>query len=394
MNWLYILGIVILSGMFAGTLVGYLKFPKVTGYLLAGIIIGPFVFKLIPKEAISGLSVISEAALGFIAYSIGSSLNFKNLKKIGMGIILIALFEALMAVVVVTLVMTFIFGQPLPFSLAIGAIASATAPAATLMVLKQYKAEGPLVNTLIPVVAIDDAIAVIAFGICLAIAQVLISGTGALTAMSVAKPFIEIIGSLILGAVLGFALVFVNRSSNSKEQTMSLAIGVILLAVGIAAKFELSSILTCMALGGAISNITEGKSRLLTVLESFTNPIFIAFFTISGLDLNLSVLKSVGLIGMGYVLSRVVGKVLGAYIGCKIAKVEPVVQKYLGLTLIPQAGVAIGLSLLVENALPAYGSEIRTIILSATVIYELIGPLCTKYAIFKAGEAKINAVNN
>ncbi len=390
MNWLYILGIVILSGILLGVLVGYLKLPKVTGYLLAGIIIGPFFLKLIPKEAISGLTVISEAALGFIAYNIGSSLNFKNLKKIGSGIIVIALFEALMAVVVVILVMTFVFRQPLPFSLAIGAIASATAPAATLMVLKQYKAKGPLVDTLIPVVAIDDAIAVIAFGICLAIAQVLISGAGALTVMDVAKPFIEIIGSLLVGAVLGFALAFVNRSSNSKEQTMSLAIGVILLAVGIAAKFELSSILTCMALGSAISNITDGKGRLLTVLDNFTNPIFIAFFTISGLDLDLSVLKTVGFIGIGYIVSRIIGKVLGAYIGCKIAKSEPVVQKYLGFTLVPQAGVAIGLSLLVENALPLYGSEIRTIILAATVMYELIGPLCTKYAIFKAGEAQVN----
>lgn len=390
MNWLYILGTVILAGILMGALVGYLKLPKVTGYLLAGIVIGPFALKLIPKEAISGLAVISEAALGFIAYSIGSSLNFKDLKKIGSGIIIIALFEALTAVVVVTLVMAVIFKQPLPFSLAIGAIASATAPAATLMVLKQYKAKGPLVDTLIPVVAIDDAIAVIAFGICIAIAQVLVSGAEALTVMTIAKPFIEIIGSILLGVVLGLGLTFVNRSSTSKEQTMSLAIGVILLAVGIADRFELSSILTCMALGSAISNITEGKSRLLTVLDSFTNPIFIAFFTISGLDLDFSVLKAVGVIGLGYVISRVIGKVLGAYIGCKIAKSKPVVQKYLGFTLVPQAGVAIGLTLLVGEVLPAYGSQIRTIILAATVIYELIGPLCTKFAIFKAGEAQVS----
>lgn len=390
MNWLYILGTVILAGILMGALVGYLKLPKVTGYLLAGIVIGPFALKLIPKEAISGLAVISEAALGFIAYSIGSSLNFKDLKKIGSGIIIIALFEALTAVVVVTLVMAVIFKQPLPFSLAIGAIASATAPAATLMVLKQYKAKGPLVDTLIPVVAIDDAIAVIAFGICIAIAQVLVSGVEALTIMTIAKPFIEIIGSILLGVMLGLGLTFVNRSSTSKEQTMSLAIGVILLAVGIADRFELSSILTCMALGSAISNITEGKSKLLTALDSFTNPIFIAFFTISGLDLDFSVLKAVGVIGIGYVISRVAGKVLGAYIGCKIAKSKPVVQKYLGFTLVPQAGVAIGLTLLVGEVLPAYGSQIKTIILAATVIYELIGPLCTKFAIFKAGEAQVS----
>lgn len=389
MNWLYILGVVLLAGIIFGVLVGYLKLPKVTGYLLAGIAIGPFCLKLIPQEAISNLSVISEVALGFIAYSIGSSLNFKDLKKIGSGIIIIALFEALMAVVVVTLVMVFIFKQPMAFSLAIGAIASATAPAATIMVLKQYNARGPLVDTLIPVVAIDDAIAVIAFGISLAIAEMLTKGTEALTFMSIASPFIEIVGSLILGVIFGTILVFANRGAKSKEMTMGLAIGIILLASGVATHLHVSGLLTCMVLGSTVSNLTTGKSKLLTVLDSFTNPIFIAFFTISGLGLDLSVLKTVGVIGVGYVLARVIGKVLGAYLGCKIAKSESIVQKYLGFTLVPQAGVAIGLALLVESALPAYGTQIRTIILAGTVIYELIGPLCTKFAIFKAGEAHV-----
>lgn len=389
MNWLYILGVVLLAGIIFGVLVGYLKLPKVTGYLLAGIVIGPFCLKLIPQGAISNLSVISEVALGFIAYSIGSSLNFKDLKKIGSGIIIIALFEALMAVVVVTLVMVFIFKQPMAFSLAIGAIASATAPAATIMVLKQYNARGPLVDTLIPVVAIDDAIAVIAFGISLAIAEMLTKGTEALTFMSIASPFIEIVGSLILGVIFGTILVVANRSAKGKEMTMGLAIGIILLASGVATYLHVSGLLTCMVLGSTVSNLTAGKSKLLTVLDSFTNPIFIAFFTISGLGLDLSVLKTVGVIGVGYVFARVIGKVLGAYLGCKIAKSEPIVQKYLGFTLVPQAGVAIGLALLVESALPAYGTQIRTIILAGTVIYELIGPLCTKFAIFKAGEAHV-----
>ncbi|HBL06162.1 MAG TPA: cation/H(+) antiporter [Clostridium sp.] len=292
-----------------------------------------------------------------------------------------------MAVVVVTLVMITVFKQPLAFSLSLGAIASATAPAATIMVLKQYRAKGPLVNTLIPVVAIDDAIAVIAFGIALSIAKALTNGTGALTVMSIMNPFIEIIGSAVLGIILGFVLAFINRLSNSREQTMSMAIGVILLAIGLANKLHLSGLLTCMVMGGTISNITDGKTKLLTVLDEFTNPIFIAFFTISGLELDMSVLKTVGIIGAGYVIARVIGKVLGAYLGAKIAKSEPIVKKYLGLTLVPQAGVAIGLALIVQNELPAYGTQIRTIILAGTVIYELIGPLCTKIAIFKAGEA-------
>lgn len=389
MSWLYMLGIIILAGVLFGVLVGFVKLPKVTGYLLAGIAIGPFVLRIIPKEAISSLSVISEAALGFIAFSIGSSLNFKDLKKIGSGIMVIALFEALMAVVVVTIVMKTIFGQPWAFSLAIGAIASATAPAATIMVLRQYHAKGPLVDTLVPVVAIDDAIAVIAFGISLALAEMIEKGAGALTFMAIASPFIEIIGAFLLGIVIGTALLFVNKWSKSKEMSMAIAIGVVLLTVGVAAKLDVSGILACMAVSSTVSNLSDGKSNLLTVLDSFTNPIFIAFFTISGLGLDFSVLKTVGIIGIGYVVARVIGKVIGAYLGCRLTKAASTVQKYLGFTLVPQAGVAIGLTLLVENALPAYGAQIRTIVLAATVIYELIGPLCTKFAIFKAGEAHV-----
>lgn len=390
MDWLYYLGIIILSGVLLGALVGLLKLPKVTGYLIAGILIGPFCLKLIPKEAISSLNIISEAALGFIAYSIGSSININKLKKFGAKIIIITCFEALTAAVVVTFVMSVIFKQPLAFSLCIGAIATATAPAATIMVLKQYKAKGPLVDTLIPVVAIDDAVAVISFGIAVAVAKVLDGGSSAFNMMTILKPFIEIGGAVLLGAVIGVILIYADRFSKGREQTLVLTVGVILLSVGIATKLNVSSLLTCMSIGAVVSNLTQGEGKLLTVLDEFTNPIFVAFFTISGAGLDLGILKSVGLLGIVYVLSRSFGKIIGAYLGCKLSKIEPVVQKYLGLTLMPQAGVAIGLSLLVEQALPAYGTEIRTIILAGTVIYELIGPLCTKIAIFKAGEAQVS----
>lgn len=390
MDWLYYLGIIILSGVLLGALVGLLKLPKVTGYLIAGILIGPFCLKLIPKEAISSLNIISEAALGFIAYSIGSSININKLKKFGSKIIIITCFEALTAAVVVTFVMNVILKQPLAFSLCIGAIATATAPAATIMVLKQYKAKGPLVDTLIPVVAIDDAVAVISFGIAVAVAKVLDGGSSAFNMMTILKPFIEIGGAVLLGAVIGVILIYADRFSKGREQTLVLTVGVILLSVGIATKLNVSSLLTCMSIGAVVSNLTQGEGKLLTVLDEFTNPIFVAFFTISGAGLDLGILKSVGLLGIVYVLSRSFGKIIGAYLGCKLSKIEPVVQKYLGLTLMPQAGVAIGLSLLVEQALPAYGTEIRTIILAGTVIYELIGPLCTKIAIFKAGEAQVS----
>ena len=391
MSWFYYLAIILIFGLLMGKVVSYLKLPRVTGYLIAGVLIGPFVLKLVPHEAIESLTIISEAALGFIAYNIGSSLNYNKLKNIGKGVIIIALFEALMATFVVTLAMKFIFGQTWEFSLAIGAIASATAPAATIMVLKQYKAKGPLVDTLIPVVAIDDAIAVIAFGISIAIAQIISKGSDGVSIMAFLNPFIEIFFSIVLGCAVGFALTYFNKLSKQKENAMNLVIAAIFLVIGLADLLDLSNLLACMVLGATVSNLVLSKSKLLSSIDNITSPIFIMFFTISGLELDLSVLLTVGLIGIGYVVFRVIGKVLGAYIGAQLANSQPVVKKYLGLTLVPQAGVAIGLTMIVQEALPSCGASIRAIILAGTVIYELIGPLCTKIAIFKAGEATVDA---
>ncbi|MBC5628885.1 cation:proton antiporter [Clostridium sp. NSJ-6] len=391
MSWFYYLAVILIFGLLMGKVVSYLKLPRVTGYLIAGVLIGPFVLKLVPHEAIESLTIISEAALGFIAYNIGSSLNYNKLKNIGKGVIIIALFEALMATFIVTLAMKFIFAQTWEFSLAIGAIASATAPAATIMVLKQYRAKGPLVDTLIPVVAIDDAIAVIAFGISIAVAQIISNGSDGVSIMAFLEPFIEIFFSVVLGCAVGFALTYLNKLSKQKENAMNLVIAAIFLVIGLADLLNLSNLLACMALGATVSNLVLSKSKLLSAIDNITSPIFIMFFTISGLELDLSVLLTVGVIGIGYVVFRVIGKVLGAYIGAQIANSEPVVKKYLGLTLVPQAGVAIGLTMIVQDALPSCGESIRAIILAGTVIYELIGPLCTKIAIFKAGEATVDA---
>ena len=223
MSWFYYLAIILIFGLLMGKVVSYLKLPRVTGYLIAGVLIGPFVLKLVPHEAIESLTIISEAALGFIAYNIGSSLNYNKLKNIGKGVIIIALFEALMATFVVTLAMKFIFGQTWEFSLAIGAIASATAPAATIMVLKQYKAKGPLVDTLIPVVAIDDAIAVIAFGISIAIAQIISKGSDGVSIMAFLNPFIEIwLGKEMLFPIFVVCIIVFNFYSRSMTQAIEL----------------------------------------------------------------------------------------------------------------------------------------------------------------------------
>lgn len=386
MSYFYYIALILIFGLLMGKIISYLKLPKVTGYLIAGVLIGPFGLRLISNDAIKGLTIISEAALGFIAYNIGSSLNYKKLKSIGKGIIVISLFEALMASVVVILAMKFILGQSWEFSLAIGAIASATAPAATIMVLKQYNAKGPLVDTLMPVVAIDDGIAVIAFGVAMAIVKMITKGADSVSLITFLEPFVEIISSVLLGSVAGFGLVYINKISKDKDNSMNFVIAAIFLVIGLAKFLNISNLLACMALGATVSNIVLNKSKLISALDNITAPIFMAFFTISGLELDLSVLKTVGLLGVGYVVFRVIGKVIGASLGAQIANSETVVKKYLGLTLVPQAGVAIGLTMIVGEALPEYGASIRAIILASTVIYELIGPVCTKIAITKAGE--------
>lgn len=389
MHSLYYVGIILVSGLIMGKVVSFIKLPKVTGYLIAGLIIGPSILNLVPPSAASKLSVISEAALGFIAYSIGSSFNFENLKQLGNGIIIITLFESLTAVVAVDFVLIVLLKQPVPFSIMLGAIAAATAPAATIMVLKQYNASGPLVDTLLPVVAIDDAVGIMAFGISMTIAKSLLDSTKTISLKTIFLPVGEIVLAFAIGIGIGIILSIVSKYSEGEDQLLTITIATLFITVGIAIKLNLSPLLTCMSIGATVSNIAPNSTRVLSIVDKFTPPVFVAFFTIAGVELNLTILKSVGFIGIVYIIVRVIGKILGAYIGAKIAKSPAVVQKYLGFTLIPQAGVAIGLAMVAETAVPEFGAAIRTIILSATVIYELIGPLITKIAIFKAGEAHV-----
>ena len=382
------LGTILVVGFIVAKLLGLLKFPEVTGYLIAGILIGPSVFGFIPEEAVKSFDIISEVALAFIAFSIGAELKFDDLKKVGKAIFLITILEALVAFFLVTVVML-LLKQSLPFSLAIGSIACATAPAATLMVIKQYKAEGPLVRTLIPVVALDDGVCIIAFGVASTLAQNMIQG-GAFSMMNmVGKPIIQIFSALALGIVAGIIMVKAMNFMKNQGQIQVAFIGVIFLLAAISLRFDLSSLLTMMAFGTTICNTSSNEVKVFTAIEVITPAIFLCFFVLSGADLDLSSLTKVGVLGVAYVVARVIGKALGAGIGAKIGSLPSSVQQNLGFCLVPQAGVAIGLSLIAKRIIPApHGAVIRDIILSATVIYELIGPLLTKMALFRAGEIK------
>lgn len=395
MEAIYYTAIVLLAGFLLSKLASLAKLPNVTGYLVGGLLIGPSVMKLVPKESIQSLGIISEAALGMIAFSIGSEFSIKHLKKLGSGIITLTVIQALGAFVAVFAAIVFIFGKSIEAGLIIGAVAVATAPAATLLVVRQYRAKGPVVDTLLPVVAIDDAVGIIVFGLCMAVAKTISSPTGSTTVlMSVLNPVIEIVVSLGVGALLGLILVYASKKIKNDDEMLSISLGIILLGVALAWKFHASSLLLCMMAGAVLTNFSSGSSKMFNLIDKFTPPIFIAFFTLSGADLDLGILKSVGLIGIGYIAARSIGKIVGAYYGAKIINAPPTVKKYLGITLLPQAGVAIGLSLVAQNALPELGSYIRTIVLFATLIYELAGPLLTKIALVKAGEIDLSTTES
>lgn len=394
MHILYYVAVVLASGLFVAKLTGKLKLPNVTGYLIAGLLIGPSILNLVPKEIVEEMAIFSDVALGFIAYSIGSQINFKQLKKVGAGVVAITLLEALMAMALVVAVMLFVFKTNLPFALLIGSIASATAPAATLMVIKQYRAKGPVVDTLLPVVAMDDGVSIMAFGVALTVSKALISGGDIHFTNLVLIPVGEIVGALILGFLIGVIFLFIEKIIRSEGELMNFVIVIIFLGFAIATKLHVSSLLCCMAIGATISNIRAGKLKYFSIVDNITVPIFLAFFVISGADLDISALKTTGLIGIAYVLVRVIGKWTGAFLGARAFHMPKTVQKYLGYTLVPQAGVAIGLSLVAQNALPnEHGVQIRTVILAATVIYEFIGPLITKKALIAAGEIELKEKN-
>lgn len=390
MESLYYLGIIILAAMLMASVIGKIHLPDVTGYLLAGLIIGPSVLRLIPKGTVSNFEIISQVALAFIAYSIGAEMDINQLKSLGKRIFIITFFEAFIAFLVVFLVLRFGLSQELPFSLVLAAISSATAPAATLMVIKQYQAKGPLVDTLIPIVALDDAFCIMIFGIASTLSLTLLSHSALSIVSMVLIPLAQILGALLLGGIIGMVSSVIIKRLNNQAKMTSYIVAVVLILTFVAIKFSLSSLLVMMSFGISLCNIAQNRTQARIALDGMSAPILIVFFTLSGADLDLGVFSKVGMLAVVYILARSLGKFTGAAMGCKITKTDDNVAKYLGFTLFPQAGVAIGLSLIAEHMLPApYGTELRAIVLAATVIYELLGPVITKTALVKAGEIQI-----
>ena len=392
MNILFALAIAMAVGMAMTRLIRLIHLPNVTAYLIAGLLVGPYVLKVLTPEMNSKLSIISDVALGFIAYSIGSEFKFSYIKEIGAKPMVITAFEGCVASLLVFL--TLLVGMLTPslrrlrMCLALGAIAAATAPAATLMVVRQYKANGPVTRMLLPVVAMDDALGLMLYAIMMAIARTLDSGAALSVMTLLVKPLIEIVGSLAMGVLIGTVMVFCLRFFHSRGNKLTMTILIVFLAVGLSTMLDLSSLLVCMMIGATMINVSNDSPALLEQCDRFTPPLFLLFFVLSGASLDLSVLPTVGVVGIAYVLSRAIGKSLGATIGAAIEKCDKNIIRYLGMTLIPQAGVAIGMARMCLTDLPAYGPTINAVVLAGTLIYELTGPVITKIALTKAGEIK------
>lgn len=375
-----------LFGIIGGKVARFFKLPNVSGYLVAGLFLGPSFIKFINSQDIKSFAPISELALAVIAFSIGNEFIIKDMLKLGKSILLITIAEVLGAILLVFFVMFYIFNQPFAFSIVIASMSAATAPAATLLVMKQYKAHGPLTNTILPVVALDDVLGIIAFGIAMSLAKLSIGKVEFSIMQIISGPAIEIFGSIILGLVIGGILVILARKSAGRDELQIISLMAIGMATGISNLIGLSPLLTCIVMGTTLVNTLKNSKRVFDSINDFASPIYLLFFTLAGASLDLSILISVGLIGVAYVLSRAAGKMFGAWSSAKALKADPMVTKYLGLSLLPQGGISIGLLVLVNQQLPEFSVPISTIIMFSVLIYEVTGPIFAKIAIQRAGE--------
>ena len=411
MSTLLSVSIALLVGLMMTRVFKPLKLPSVTAYLIAGVIIGPYCLGQTgieglgfhSHEAVSALALVSEVALGFIAFSIGNEFRLGELKKTGKQAFVIGVFQALAATLLVDLALLAVhLMMPDKLSLSqlitLGAIATATAPAATLMVVRQYKAKGPLTDLLLPIVALDDAVGLIVFAVSFGIAKTLISGTVDLISIIV-NPLVEIVCSLVLGAIMGWVLTQLEKMFNSNTNRLNMTITFVFLTVALSmmefhvgpVHISFSSLLVCMMLGTVFCNICPLSEDLMEKSDKWTSPLFALFFVVSGAELELSVFLdwAIVVIGIVYIVFRCLGKYYGTLFSAKATQSAPNICKYLGITLFPQAGVALGMCAIASAELGnGEGALIRNITLFAVLIYELFGPILTREALKAAGDIK------
>lgn len=362
-----------------------LRLPNVTAYILAGILIGPCGLKWISADMVESMGFVTDVALAFIAFGVGKYFKWTTLRGNGTRVAVITVFEALAAAVAIALVMLYVFRLPLSFSLLLGAVGSATAPASTLMTIRQYKAKGHFVDTILQVVALDDAVALIAFSVCATISQIAAT-SGRADALSILLPILYNIAAVALGVGMAFLLRWGETRVTSRYNRLLMVVILLLALSGLCAAVDVSPLLSCMALGTVHANISRKGDALFKAVERFTPPVLTFFFVVSGMRLDVPALRTAGIIGVTYFFVRILGKYAGATLGAALTHEEPAVRRYLGLALVPQAGVSIGLAALGERMLPAeMGDMLTTIVLSSAVLYELAGPGLAKLSLRLSG---------
>lgn len=395
LNDLEIIGAAIIGGLAVTRLFGVFRLPAVAGYVVLGVLLGPSVTEVFPKLALDRLDLLADLALGVVAFTIGGELQWINIRRIAGSVVPIVMLESLGAMAIVTPGILWVTGD-WPLALILGSISAATAPAATVMVIHEMKAKGTLTSTLLAVVGIDDAISLTLFALASAIAKALLQSAAVFSLAAVALEAGRAIGgALLLGSIGGLIAGHLIRRIEVRESAFSLAIGGLVLNAGIATHFHLSALLVNMAFGMVIANVTPISSRrLFEQVGSFSGPLFIAFFVIAGAHLRIDLLPALGLAGSVYLLARSTGKMSGAYLGAAIARTPKAVRNNIGFGLLSQVGVAIGLSLVVANDFGNLGEEgaklavtVINVLLGTTLVTEVIGPMLTRFALRRAGEA-------
>ena len=383
--------LMLIAGFLLTRVTKLLRLPNVTAYIVAGILIGPYCLNLVPQRFIDGTSFLSDIALAFIAYSTGEFFKLDVLKKNGMKVVWITVFESVLASLLVFVLTFFILHMDLAFSIVLSALASATAPASTMMTIRQTGAKGDFVDTLLQVVALDDVVGLVLYSVAISIALASLSGSQGFSFQTIGKPILMNMLTLFIGACFGLAMKLLMPQSRSTDNKLIISVALLFAFCGVCVLLDVSPLLGCMVMGTVYTNIAE-NDKLFKQLGYFSPPILLLFFVRSGMNFKLDALFNASgdldgvpliVVGVSYFLVRIVGKYAGAWLGCFVVKKDKLVRNYLGLALIPQAGVAIGLAALGARTLGGtMGSDLETIILASSVLYELLGPGCAKLALY------------
>jgi Kef-type K+ transport system membrane component KefB len=391
-NLIFGVGALLLAGFTGGKIATRLHLPTISGYIVAGLVLGPSVLNVVPDHIVESLAPIPHIALGLIAITIGSEFRIAKLRQTGRNILIITTIQLLMTFAAVTGGLI-IFGAPLPMALLLGAIASATAPAATVAIAGELRARGPLVSTLFGVVALDDAFAITLFGFVMAFAAAMVGGASAHGPLAMLlHPFREIVVSVAIGAAMGYVVHRLVVDRKQSNEIIVIVLGFVLLTSGITISIHVSPLIANMVMGFLLVNLSQKNSRVMRILEPLSPPIYAAFFALAGTELDIRTLALTGALGVVYLVSRAVGKYAGAFVGAVAAQESPATRKYLGFALLPQAGVAIGLILVLQDTpqfmhLPYMGQMVN-IVLASILVNEVVGPPLTKYALEASGSTR------